>query len=202
MREQVHNRHVRFAGDVSGGLAVGVRNFWQSHPASLEIHNATRDSAFLHVWLWSPDAPAMDLRHYDTVAHDLDSSYEDVQPGFSTPHGIARTSEMTLFPSASVPSKADTVRCGKLAQAPPLLVAPPEHLVSAKVFGIWGLPDRGPAQRHPLEDQMDACFAHYHKEVDQRHWYGFWNFGDVMHQHDGPRHEWRYDIGRFGWANH
>jgi hypothetical protein len=46
----------------------------------------------------------MDLRHYDTRAHGLDSSYEDVQPGFSTPHGVARTSEMTLFPTAVIPS--------------------------------------------------------------------------------------------------
>ena len=190
-----------FAGDVSGGLAVGVKNFWQSYPASLEVRKATTAAADLHVWLWSPDAPAMDLRHYDTRAHDLDSSYEDVQPGFSTPHGVARTSEMTLFPSAGVPTKADTGRQAKLAQAPSVLMAPPEHLVSAKVFGIWGLPDRGTDQKKQLEDQMDACFDHYHKEVDQRHWYGFWNFGDVMHQHDGPRHEWRYDIGGFAWDN-
>src|SRR5213078_2241612 len=146
-----------FAGDVSGGLGVGVKNFWQSYPASLEVQGASTAAAALYVWLWSPDAPAMDLRHYDTRAHDLDSSYEDVQPGFSTPHGIARTSEMTLFPSAGVPSKADTARHAKLAQAPPLLVAPPEHLVTAKVFGIWGLPDRGTPQKQQLEDQMDAC---------------------------------------------
>jgi hypothetical protein len=37
--------------------------------------------------------------------------------------------------------------------------------------------------------------------VEQRHWYGFWNYGDVMHQHDGPRHEWRYDVGGFAWDN-
>jgi hypothetical protein len=190
-----------FAGDVSGGLAVGVKNFWQSHPASLEVRHATTNSADLRVWLWSPDAPAMDLRHYDTRAHDLDSSYEDVQPGFSTPHGVARTSELTLFPSASVPTKAETEHHAKLAQAPPVLMAPPEHLVSAKVFGIWGLPDRSTDQKRQLEDQMVACFDHYHKEVEQRHWYGFWNFGDVMHQHDGARHEWRYDIGGFAWDN-
>ena len=190
-----------FAGDVTGGLAAGVKNFWQSHPASLEVRHATADTAELRVWLWSPDAPAMDLRHYDTRAHDLDSSYEDVQPGFSTPHGVARTSEMTLFPSASVPTKADTLRQAKLAQAPPLLAAPPEHLVSAKVFGIWGLPDRSTDQKKQIEDQIDACFEHYRREADQRHWYGFWNFGDVMHQHDGPRHEWRYDIGGFAWDN-
>jgi len=73
-----------FIGDVSGGLAVGVKNFWQSYPASLEVQRASTEAADLSVWLWSPDAAAMDLRHYDTRAHGLDSSYEDVQPGFST----------------------------------------------------------------------------------------------------------------------
>jgi hypothetical protein len=190
-----------FAGDVSGGLAVGVKNFWQSHPASLEVRHATAAAAELRVWLWSPEAPAMDLRHYDTRAHDLDSSYEDVQPGFSTPHGVARTSELTLFPSASVPPKAETALHAKLAQQPPLLVAPPQHIHSTKVFGIWSLPDRSTAAKKALEDQLDAAFDFYHKEVDQRHWYGFWNYGDVMHQHDGARHEWRYDIGGFAWDN-
>jgi hypothetical protein len=190
-----------FAGDVSGGLAVGVKNFWQSFPASLEVRKATSAAAELHVWLWSPEAPAMDLRHYDTKAHDLDSSYEDVQPGFSTPHGVARTSEMTLFPTGSVPTKVETALQAKLAQAPPLLVAPPAHWHGTKTLGIWSLPDRATPAKRTLEDQLDAAFDFYHKEVEQRHWYGFWNFGDVMHQHDGARHEWRYDIGGFAWDN-
>jgi len=190
-----------FAGDVSGGLAVAVRNFWQSYPASLEVQRATTDAADLHVWLWSPDAAAMDLRHYDTRAHDLDSSYEDVQPGFSTPHGVARTSEMTLFPSAGLPAKDEVARQAKIGQEPPLLVATPQHLHSVRAFGIWSLPDRSVPAKAALEDQLDAAFAIYHKEVEQRHWYGFWNYGDVMHQHDGPRHTWRYDIGGFAWDN-
>src|SRR4029079_14692012 len=32
-------------GDVSGGLGVSVKNFWQSHPASLEVHGATGTEA-------------------------------------------------------------------------------------------------------------------------------------------------------------
>jgi len=190
-----------FAGDVSGGLAVGVKNFWQSFPASLEIQNAAGDEAQLHVWLWSPDAPAMDLRHYDTKAHDLDSSYEDVQPGFSTPHGVARTSEMTLFASAGIPAKDDVVKQARLSQAPPLLIASPRHIHSTKVFGIWSLPDRSTPFKSSLEDQLDRAFAMYRKEVEQRHWYGFWNFGDVMHTLDTARHAWRYDVGGFAWDN-
>src|SRR5262249_8560132 len=98
-----------FAGDVSGGLAVGVKNFWQSYPGSLEVETATTNAAELRVWLWSPDAPAMDLPHYDPVAPALNSSSEDVHPAFSTPHGTPRTSEMILFPSRGVPAKDDTV---------------------------------------------------------------------------------------------
>ncbi len=157
--------------------------------------------AALTVWLWSPDAPAMDLRHYDTKAHDLDSSYEDVQPGFSTPHGVGRTSEMMLFPSVDVPARETTAHQAEQGQEPPLLVASPAHIHSTGVFGIWSLPDRSTPARSQYEDQLDAAFALYRKEVDQRHWYGFWNYGDVMHQHDGPRHMWRYDIGGFAWDN-
>jgi hypothetical protein len=190
-----------FAGDVSGGLGVGLRNFWQSFPASLEIRNAASDAAELQAWFWSPDGPAMDLRHYDTRAHDLDSSYEDVQPGFSTPHGVGRTSELTLFPTGALPSHEEHAHQAKMAQEPPLLVASPRHIHDAKVFGIWSLPDRSTDNRRAIEDRLDSAFELYHREVEQRHWYGFWNYGDVMHQHDGPRHAWRYDIGGFAWDN-
>ncbi len=190
-----------FAGDVSGGLAVGLKNFWQSYPSSLEIQGMTTNSAQLHVWFWSPDAAAMDLRHYDTKAHDLDSSYEDVQEGFSTAHGVARTSELTIFPSADVPAREVTAHQARQSRQAPLLAVAPQHLYAAKVFGIWGLPDRSTPARRALEDQLDAAVAHYQREVEQRHWYGFWNFGDVMHQHDGPRHMWRYDIGGYAWDN-
>ncbi len=155
-----------FAGDVSGGLAVALRNFWQSHPTSLEVRGASAQRAQIRAWLWSPDAPAMDLRHYDLVngverAHDLDSSYEDVQPGFSTPHGIARTSELMLYPSASVPAREETARQAALAQSPPLLTATPEHIHSTSVFGIWSLPDRSTPAKRALEDKLDAAFALY-----------------------------------------
>ena len=189
------------AGDVTGSLAIGLKNFWQSYPASLEVRGATTPAADVFVWLWSPDAPAMDLRHYDTRAHDLNSSYEDVQPGFSTAHGVGRTSEMTLFPAAAIPTREITAAQAKLAAAPPLLAATPQHLHSTRVFGIWSLPDRSTPAKAQLEDHLEAAFALYHKEVEQRHWYGFWNFGDVMHQHDGPRHTWRYDVGGFAWDN-
>jgi hypothetical protein len=42
---------------------------------------------------------------------------------------------------------------------------------------------------------------YYKQQVDERSWYGFWDFGDLMHNYDFGRHEWRYDIGGWAWVN-
>jgi hypothetical protein len=190
-----------FVGDVSGGLAVGVKNFWQSYPASLEVRHAADKAAELRVWLWSPDAPAMDMRHYDTIAHGLDEVYEDVQPGFSTPNGVGRTSEITLYPGAGIPAKIETANQANNSSKPPLLVCTPQYLHSVKSFGIWSLPDRSTPFKRAVEDQLDGSVNYYQKAVEQYKWYGFWDFGDVMHSYDDARHVWRYDLGGMAWDN-
>lgn len=190
-----------FAGDASGGLGVSVKNFWQSHPASLEVANASGGEAALRVWLWSPEAEAMDMRHYDTRAHGLDAVYEDVQPGLSTPVGVARTSELTLFPSAAVPSRADTVKLAQLGAQLPVLVCTPPYLHSVRALGIWSLPDRSTSFKRAVEEQLESTLAFYLKHVEQQRWYGFWDFGDVMHSYDRERHVWNYDLGGMAWDN-
>ncbi len=190
-----------FVGDVTGGLAVGVKDFWQSYPSALEIRDAATETAELWIWLWSPDAPAMDLRHYDIKAHGLEASYENVQEGFSTAHGIARTSEIMLYPSAGVPSGEDLVKAAKVSNQPPLLVCTPEYLHSVQPFGIWSLPDSSTPGKRWIEEQLDNAIDFYKLEVEQRHWYGFWDYGDIMHAYDPVRHTWRYDIGGYAWDN-
>ncbi len=190
-----------FAGDVSGGLAVGVQNFWQTAPASLEVRHATSANAQIHVWLWSPDAPAMDMRHYDTVAHGLNESYEDVEIPMSTPFGIAHTASLTLFPSVNVPAKDISAKQAQMAGTPPLIVCTPQYLHDQKAFGYWSLQDKSTPFKKSLEDELDAEIAFYQKAVDQYNWYGFWTFGDVMHSYDATRQTWKYDVGGFAWDN-
>ena len=173
-----------FLGGTKGGLAVGVKDFWQSYPAALEIRNASKDVAQLKLWLWSPYSETMDMRHYDTTGHDLNATYEDWQPGFSTPYGIARTSELTIFASAGVPTNDELSNEAMIASHPPLLTATPEYLHSVNVFGIWSLPDRSTPGKKWIEDKLDKAISFYQKEIDQRNWYGFWNYGDVMHSYD------------------
>ncbi|MBE7170228.1 MAG: hypothetical protein INR73_06540 [Williamsia sp.] len=190
-----------FVGDASGGLALSLKNFWQSYPAALEIQGARTATAKLAIWFWSPYADAMDMRHYDTAAHDLNVTYEDVQPGFSTPYGIGRTSEVMIYPYASIPSNAQLADAAATTNNTTLLVATPQYLHQVGALGLWSLPDRSTKGKQWIEDQLDKAIAFYQQEIDRREWYGFWNYGDVMHSYDAARHSWKYDIGGFAWDN-
>jgi hypothetical protein len=92
-----------YVGSEIGGLAAGLRNFWEKHPSGLEIGETAKQEAKLTVWFWSPDGDAMDLRHYDTETH-VESSYEGAEEMRATPYGIANTSELTLWCTAETPS--------------------------------------------------------------------------------------------------
>jgi len=192
---------VAYAGDLGGGLAVSVKNFWQSFPAALEIQNAAGPAAKIVAWLWSPDAPEMDMRFYDTHGHGLDAAYEDAQPGLSTAYGVARTSELTLFASAAFPAKPDTVAMAAAGAQLPLLAVTPEYIHSTGVFGVWSLPDRSTPFRKSIEDGLDSVLAYYQRQVEDRCWYGFWQYGDFMHSYSAARHVWHYDWGGHAWDN-
>ncbi len=190
-----------FAGDVSGGLGVSVKDFWESFPASLQVDSATHDIAYLTAYLWSPEGGVMDLRHYDNIGHDLNASYEDVQEGMSTPYGIARTSTLTLIPERSYPGKAGVAQRAQQQADDAPLVCTPEYLHSRRAFGVWSLPDSSNERRAQVENLLTGYLDFYAQTLDERHWYGFWNYGDVMHQYDPARHEWKYDVGGFAWDN-
>ncbi|MDB5327224.1 MAG: Tat pathway signal sequence domain protein, partial [Phycisphaerales bacterium] len=96
---------VGYIGGITGGVSFGLRDFWEKHPTQLDVRGATSDKASVNIWLWSPEAQPMDLRTYHDVmgmeTYDqqragLDITYEDYEPGYDTPYGVARTSEMFL----------------------------------------------------------------------------------------------------------
>ena len=190
-----------FAGDITGGLGLCLHDFWQSYPSSIEISDARTPVATLTAWLWSPDAEPMDLRHYDNVAHGLNASYEDVQEGMSTPYGIARTTTLTLVPQGGYTGKKTFADDARQFSATSILMPTPEYLYNRRAFGIWSLPDRSTSFRTRVEERLDAYIHFYQKAIEQNKWYGFWNYGDVMHAYDPVRHTWRYDVGGFAWDN-
>ncbi|WP_239633861.1 hypothetical protein [Paenibacillus sp. H1-7] len=189
-----------YAGGENGGLGVGVRNFWKKYPSSMELHHTSKDEAEMTVWFWSPDAEPMDLRHYDTTTH-LQSSYEGFDEMRSTPYGIANTSELAIWCYDQTPSHETLYAAALECQSPSLLVCEPEYYHEVKAFGVWSLPNHSTQAHARLEDQLNAGIEFYKEEIEQRRWYGFWDFGDVMHGYDPTRHAWRYDIGGCAWQN-
>lgn len=190
-----------YVGGVSGGLGFGLRDFWQRFPRGLDVRGAAGSQATVTVWSWSPLGGAMDLRHYDTAGHGLDLAYEDVQAGFSTPEGMARSSDFELWAFDATPSRDRIRDLSTTLTAQPQIVAAPQWYHGAGVFGRWSLPDRSTPARGALEDSLASDLAFYRKEIDQRQFYGFWHHGDVMHTYDADRHSWRYDVGGYAWDN-
>jgi hypothetical protein len=202
---------VGYIGSPSGGAAFGLRDFWQRHPTQLDVSGATTDTAQVTLWMWSPSAPPMDLRFYhdemgmkthEEQLEGLNITYEDYEPGFSTPNGIARTSELTIWALSHTPTREHLVELADAVSAPAVVVCPPEHYHACDLFGgMWNLPDRSAPEKARIEDQLDWYVDYYHNQVEQRRWYGFWDYGDVMHTYDADRHVWRYDVGGFAWDN-
>jgi len=201
-----------FIGGPAGGVAFGLRNFWQSHPAQLDIRGAQGEAATVTAWMWAPDAQPMDLRFYhDGLGQDtyekqskggLEITYEDYEPGFGTPLGVARTSELTLWIEPKTPERTRLAALARALGEPPVMVPTPQTTVESGVFAhALSLPAQTAPAHAALEQQLDWMFDFYHGQQEQRGWYGFWNYGDVMHTYDFDRHTWRYDVGGFAWDN-
>ncbi|MER7645274.1 Tat pathway signal sequence domain protein [Streptomyces sp. NPDC126522] len=201
-----------YVGGASGGFSFGLRDFWEKFPAQLDIRDAHTDEAEVTLWLWSPEAQPMDLRFYhdgmgqDTYAKQLEGleiTYEDYEPEFGTPYGIARTSELLFWANESTPSAETLAQQVDAVRVLPQLAAPPAQLIKSKVFGpgLYSEPDRSTTAKAKIEDHLDFLFTYYKDQVAQRRWYGFWDYGDFMHSYDTVRHQWRYDIGGYAWDN-
>jgi len=199
-----------YVGGASGGVAFGMADFWQRCPVRLDIRDAAADIARFTIWYHSPDAPAMDLRFY----HDemgmtdfyhqnlgLDITYEDYEPGWGTSQGIARTTEFRLWALPATPSRERLAAMAGGVSHSPRLLPTPARVREAGMFGIWGATDRSTPALAKIEDRAKRELDFYAGQVDQRRWYGFWNYGDIQHSYDNDRHVWRYDIGGFAWDN-
>ncbi|MFD5519488.1 Tat pathway signal sequence domain protein [Streptomyces sp. NPDC127066] len=201
-----------YVGGPSGGFSFGLRDFWEKFPAQLDIRDAHTDEAEVTLWLWSPEAQPMDLRFYhdgmgqDTYAEQLEGlniTYEDHEPGFGTPYGIARTSELLFWANESTPTPEKLAEQVDAVRVLPQLAAPPKQLIKARVFGpgLYAEPDRSTPAKAKIEDHLDFLFTYYKDQVEMRRWYGFWDYGDIMHSYDPVRHQWRYDVGGYAWDN-
>ena len=199
-----------YVGGAAGGVALGFKDFWQRAPTQLDVRGAAGALADITAWLWSPSAPAMDMRPYrgvdgmDTHAKEIEGlniTYEDYEAGWDDPSGVARTSELQLWVLGATPSHQAFSDMAENTANPARLTLAPQRIHQCGVFGDWDPADSSTPARKLIEERLAFQVDQYIREVEQRRWYGFWSYGDVMHAYDTDRHVWRYDIGGYAWDN-
>ena len=185
----------------AAGLGVGLKDFWQKYPSILETEGMLGEEAVLRVWIWPPEGRPMDLRPY-THRPCSQGYYGQGDTSRSRPSGIGMTNEIgiTLW-GQGTPTDEELEEARLRIQKPALLVADPAYYHEVRAFGTWSLPAYDTPAKRYLEQVLADTFSFYQREVEQRKWYGLWNYGDFMHTYDMERHSWRYDMGGWAWQN-
>ncbi|MBR6358558.1 MAG: hypothetical protein IKS11_02825 [Lachnospiraceae bacterium] len=188
-------------GSEGGCVCAGIRDFWEKYPSGYTVSGLSEDEAECIVWLWSPSAPVMDFRHYARRGYNS-ICYEGYDYKGADPYGVACTNEFCLefFDDMIVQDSVLTAYADKYND-PAVYVGSPEFYHEMGAFGYWSLPDTSTEVGKWIEDQLDKAFKFYENEVEQRKWYGMFNYGDFMHTYDPARHVWRYDVGGYAWDN-
>lgn len=193
-------------------VALGIRNFWQEYPKAVAI-DVPRQEIVAH--LYSPHGDRLDLRRYSDHTHSelYETSTSGPAPAPVAPESdwagrlgpddlgarfIGKTSEFFL----DVSSGEDPDRTGREAaffQDPPLLTPGPGWLARTRVFGDWApLGATLPAAQGRLVQEAADFLA---REQEERAWYSFLDYGDMVHSFDPRRDTWRHDEGGYAWNN-
>lgn len=188
-------------GTENGSVACSIRDFWQTYPSGYTIKGLTKQEAEAVIWLYSPGGETMDFRHYADRGYNQ-VYYEGYDYKGATPYGIASTSQYSIaFFDSLIPSEEELLQFSDGVEHPAQYVGTPEFYHENRAFGYWSLPEENTQMERWLEQQLNQAVDFYRAEVEQRNWYGLFNYGDFMHTYDKVRHQWRYDMGGYAWDN-
>jgi hypothetical protein len=183
------------------GMLLAIRDFWQKAPRGISVKGLSGDELGISLWLYAPSAEPFDFRHYANRGYNQ-VYYEGYDYKGATPYGIANTNEVDIsFSNDFLPSDQDIEEYADRIDKPCVFFSSPEYYHSLRAFGYWSLRKEDTAMERLLERQIDKAVEFYRTEVEQRSWYGFFNYGDFMHTYDRFRHVWRYDMGGYAWDN-
>lgn len=188
-------------GSEAGGVMLGVRSFWQTYPSGYTVKGLSGHEIEAVTWFYSPSSDAFDFGHYANRGYNQ-SYYEGYDFKGASACGIAVTSECSLELTKEMCACEETL--GAFTESvsnPAVYVGTPEYYHSCRAFGYWSLPEGNTQTERWLEGQLERALDFYRQEVDQRNWYGLFNYGDFMHTYDRFRHQWRYDMGGYAWDN-
>ncbi len=188
-------------GSESGGIMLALKDFWQKYPSCIQFENTAKKVVTATIFLVPPQAEALDFRHYEDTGYSQ-TYYEGFDEFGASAYGVGNTSEFGVkFFDEVIPADEALTEFYDQVQNRAFYMGSPKYYHDLKAFGFWSLLKRDSKAKEYLEDQLDAAFEFYKNEVEQRKWYGLFDYGDVMHTYDPVRHVWRYDMGGYAWQN-
>jgi hypothetical protein len=193
---QVDDRHFEVNGRTSsgrapgwaavatagGGIAVGVCDFWQNWPKSLEV-----EPGRLRIGL-CPEFPD-DLYAGRPLAEEVKYYYYLRDGTYTLKIGAARTHELWGMLFTGEPQPERLTRFFRATEQPLLAQCSPEYVCGTGVLGE--APPADPGKYHGYDAWLDAMFQKHLDDQKTVREYGMLNFGD-----------W-YDEKKFGggWGN-
>lgn len=188
-------------GSEAGGLMISIRDFWKKYPSGYSVQGLTDKEITATAWFYSPQAEAFDFRHYAERGYNQ-SYYEGYDFKGASAYGIGVTSECSFELTEEMCASEDKLSLfTESVDSPALYFGSPEYYHKLRAFGYWSLKKEDTEVGRWLEAQLEKAVEFYKAEVDQRQWYGLFDYGDFMHTYDPSRHVWRYDMGGYAWDN-
>lgn len=184
---------------ISNGIEefiVVPTNFWEKYPSAVEITNLGNAESSMTFWINHNNE--MKFNHYSDKHHF--NCYEGFEFIKSTAVGTANTSEFYLSIGHSKTNNDFYQYCEDKQKAN-LFITDEEIYRTSLAAGVYGERRTKNSKDYYLEQAADEMLSFYNNEIDQRSWYGYWDFGDVMHTFDNHRGQWWYDSGGYAWQN-
>ena len=169
-------------GSPSGGMAVGVRQFWQNWPKSLEVKPGE-----LRIGL----CPDFDAGRYDDRPFEEDSKHTYyLRDGvYTLKVGVAKTHELWANFFAGEPPVVGLSEFYQAVEKPLLAQCSPEYVCGTGV--LEGAPPADPKKYHGYDAWLAEMFQkHLEDQLNVRE-NGMLNFGDW----------WHFNKFRGGWGN-
>ena len=178
---------------VAAASAFGLRDFWQRHPTQLDVRGAAADARRGHALALlargAGDGPALLPRRHGAwtrTPKQLEGAGDHVRGLRARLRHAARHRADERDDAVGAGSDAVAAGAGRhrrtRCSTPPLLVCAPEHYhARGRVRRAGACRTARRPTKTRIEDELDFLFDFYQKQIEQHRWYGFWDYGDVMH---------------------
>lgn len=191
------------------GVAVGIRDFWQRAPGSLQVRGPERE---VGLYLWPPEATPLDFRRHarewsvgETGSPDDPEGREPApieRPNYRlASKGVGRTHHVWIHVHPADRDTSELRGAYGLFQHRPLLRASARHYAASRALGRYREFVEG--EHTAVEAALASGIEVWKASRECFRWYGFWLYGNVCQDYNGfiPNGRWCREFGRWGWAN-